>query len=333
MLLTVFLAPVVEEVLKSLVLIGLSKKMSYFVDGAIYGFASGIGFSVVENVLYLARESSGSTPLVAILRVFSTCLMHAAASALVGTAIGRLRYGRGITRVISLVLGWALAMGLHMAFNRLVRFNAGSLMVRSPLVPVLGGLGVGIGGAVLIVVFIRWGLREEKQWMQETLHMGVRVTRQEANMVQQYDQVDELLLQPIIERFGEEKADMVEQFLLKQAQFGIKSKARMMSQSAREQEQLQAEADKLHAEMEALRKKVGVFCMGYVRTVFDEETLEGMASRLADKVRLDGLPEDGGILQTAMAAKMDLSEQPAPRKGGGLYGRLAMGSEEPPSKE
>ncbi|HLY24939.1 MAG TPA: PrsW family glutamic-type intramembrane protease, partial [Aggregatilineales bacterium] len=51
-------APIVEEILKSLVLIYLvfQPRFRYIVDGAVYGFATGIGFSVTENLFYLTTD-------------------------------------------------------------------------------------------------------------------------------------------------------------------------------------------------------------------------------------------------------------------------------------
>ena len=45
-------ATFVEEIFKSLVLLYLVRRgeMTFFVDGAIYGFASGIGFAIAENM-------------------------------------------------------------------------------------------------------------------------------------------------------------------------------------------------------------------------------------------------------------------------------------------
>ena len=50
-----FSAPVLEEILKGLILLFLVRRASftYFVDGAIYGFAAGIGFAIFENVEYI----------------------------------------------------------------------------------------------------------------------------------------------------------------------------------------------------------------------------------------------------------------------------------------
>jgi RsiW-degrading membrane proteinase PrsW (M82 family) len=334
-LLPVLFAPIVEEVLKSLVLIFLSRRMTYFVDGAIYGFASGIAFSVLENILYLSRGSSGTAIVMALLRVFSTCLMHGAASALVGTAIGRLRYGRGLGRVASAVLGWALAIGLHMGFNRVLQYSTG-------LGSLLGALGIGIGGAGLIIVFIRWGLTEEKRWIQETLGIGTGTTRVSASEVQavgKFEQIDELL-RPVVERFGEEKIEEVEKFLLQQARMGIKRKARALSRDPREQEKLGQEIEQLHEQMNTIRRKVGVYCMSFVRAIFPEDALDltTMLGPLVQQAEEKGMSLDdpGSLKQLALArlspgsesSAVDEQQQQAVRQGL-LYGRLGGGNGQP----
>lgn len=296
--LAVLMAPIVEEVLKSAVLIFLARQMSYFIDGMIYGFVGGTAFSILENVLYLADpKNTAPGVLAATLRVFSTCLMHGVASALVGGAIGRFRYSRGGYRLLAkvskraesllivlrpilvggarllvLALGWVLAIGLHMGFNRLVRVEVGT---GSNWVRLAGSVGLGLGGVVLVVLSIRWGLREEKRWIEEMLGVGTgvsRVTPREVSLVQQYDRLDELLLQPIAERFGREKVPLVEAFLLKQAQLGIAEKNRARAPDPQERRKLDEEIGRLRREMDKIRRQVGAYCMSYVR-IFSGETL------------------------------------------------------------
>lgn len=97
-LLITLVAPIVEEVFKSLILVYYVRQpaFTYFVDGAIYGFAVGSAFGMLENLLYISRVSSDSSLILALTRAFSTSLMHGNASALVGIALGRLRFGRGV---------------------------------------------------------------------------------------------------------------------------------------------------------------------------------------------------------------------------------------------
>ncbi len=286
----VLVAPVVEEVLKSLVLLLLSRRMTYFVDGALYGFAAGIAFSILENVLiYLPHARGEGAGWLALMRAFSTCLMHGSASALVGTAIGRFRYGHGGRRALSLVLGWGAAILLHMGFNRLSYTAVPGLGI------LLGALGIGIGGGVLIIFFIRWGLAEEKRWLGETLGLGVGVTQKEVSLVQRYEQIDGLL-EPVWERFGfeEEKLEQVAAFLLKQGQLGIKRKARSMTTDLAEQGRLDEEISGLQEEMERIRRQVGTYIMMCVRSILPPEVVldfAALAERLVDR---EAFREGGG---------------------------------------
>ncbi len=259
----VLVAPIVEELVKSLALIYFGRRpdFTYFVDGAIYGFAAGIGFSILENFLYISRAASGGQgSLVALSRSFSTCLMHGSASALVGVSIGRFRYGHGRARILSTILGWGAAMVLHMAFNRVVELGEG-------MTPVLGAVGLGIGGMILIALFIRWGLAEERKWIEETLGLGLRVTEKEKALVRQLQDLGDLL-KPITDRFGKEKTAQIEEFLVKQAQLGIKQKSSEMTADPRLKQQVQEQIEGLQIEIDDLRRKVGVYCMTYVRSIF-----------------------------------------------------------------
>ena len=57
-----YVAPVVEESLKALVIVYLfrSNRIGFLVDSAIMGFAVGAGFALVENYQYLQIHSSAS---------------------------------------------------------------------------------------------------------------------------------------------------------------------------------------------------------------------------------------------------------------------------------
>jgi hypothetical protein len=198
-------------------------------------------------------------------RSFSTCLMHGSASALVGVAIGLFRYGHGRARLLSAVLGWAAAIFLHSGFNRVVEYWDGAAYL-------VGAVGLGVGGVILIYAFIRWGLRVEKQWIDETLDMKLGVTRKEKSLVLDLDKVEELL-KPVRQRFGKEKTAQVQEFLLKQAQLGIKQKARQLTADSADGAVLEEQIAALQIEMDAIRRNVGVYCMTYVRSIFPPESV------------------------------------------------------------
>jgi len=266
--LVIAFAPVVEEIAKSLSLFYISRRseFTYFVDGAIYGFAAGIGFSIIENFLYLSMNPGIGIAL-ALTRAFSTCLMHGTAAGLVGTVVGRFRFRRQSGRRLALVGGWVAAVLLHAFFNGISR--AAPL---AELAAVALAVGIGLAGVGLIALFINLGLREERQWLGETLNRQVGVTAAEARAAQAYGNLDEVL-KPIAQQFPQ-KAEQVETLLLQQAQMGIKRKVEQRLDDPKLKEQLAQEIVQLRAEMERLRKEIGPYVMAYVRSVFPEGALD-----------------------------------------------------------
>ena len=53
-----YVSPVIEETIKALTIVYLirSQRIAFLVDAAIYGFAVGTGFAVVENLYYLSHR-------------------------------------------------------------------------------------------------------------------------------------------------------------------------------------------------------------------------------------------------------------------------------------
>ncbi len=264
-LLVTLVAPIVEEIIKSLVLVYYVRRpdFTYFVDGAIYGFAIGTTFGLLENLLYVSRTqgaaSTGTALALALTRAFSTSLMHGSASALVGVALGRLRFGRGLTRFASVIMGWAAAIALHLAFNNLISQNLGVLTILLAVLLGLGGVAVNVG-------LIRWGLSEERQWLRETLGRATGVSVGESAVVQQMAQLDQLLA-PVAARFGTEKRRQVETFLRLQAQLGLKRKVEEMTPDPRLRAEMSTQVATLRAEVDELRRTIGVYCMTYVRSI------------------------------------------------------------------
>ncbi len=290
-------APVVEEVGKSLGLIYSVRRpeFTYFVDGAIFGFAAGTAFAIIENLFYLgnARDPLG----MAVNRAFSTSLMHGTASALVGVALGRLRFGHGRHRFAALLVGWASAMTVHMAFNRLV--NSGPLTSAH----LAGAIAIGLGGVALTAALIFWGLREERAWLRETLGLDVGVSAGEANVVHRMADLDTLLA-PVEAHFGAIRRKQVQRFLQLQAQLGLKRKAAALATDARLREALEAQARDLQAQTDALRRDVGIYCMAYVRSILPAET-EPIWDRLTTALAQPSTTEPSMNLWQALADRTE----------------------------
>ncbi len=311
LLLYVLFAPVAEELFKSLSLFPVSRHrdFTYFVDGAIYGFASGIGFSITENFLYIS-QAPRSAILLALIRAFSTCLMHGSAAALVGVAVGRFRFRRGVHRGLAAVGGWGAAILLHAFFNAIGQANLVSSSWITPL-----SVGIGLLGVGLIAFFINRGLHEEGNWMLETLDRQVAVSGAEARAAQSFATLEELLA-PLAATFPE-KAEQIEALVLHQAKFGIKRKIFQQLDAAEAKARLQEELDEMQAEMERLRRQIGSYAMIYVRSVFPEGRVN-VWSNLEMVVRKDQ-PADVARWTDLLTAKEAASAASPARS---IFGRL-----------
>lgn len=260
-----FVAPVLEETVKALVLLYLIRRptFTYFVDGAVYGFAAGIGFAVLENYLYIFQSVEIGLGT-ALGRVISTNLMHASAGAVVGIALGFSRFRRFRGRAFYLLAGLSLAILLHAAFNRLIAASGESQLF-------LYAVGVGLCGVAFTALAIRRGLATEKAWISETLGKANRVTPSESAALRRLDHAD-ALLNPLITLFGKQKARQIEALLLLQAQLGILRKTRERSRHRPHTvRQLTREIDRKQASMEAVRRAIGAYTMASLRILFPVE--------------------------------------------------------------
>lgn len=254
-----FAAPVIEEILKALVLLYLIRHpdFKYFLDGAIYGFASGIGFAIFENFQYIADYPSTAL-ILAISRVLSTNLIHATGTALIGIALGLARFNRlKILQALYLLIGTGLAIAIHSGFNNLV--STGTKLVFA--------LAAGLAGAGLIVAAAIRGLKDEKRWVHEKVGLTQGVTVGEASVVQRLEDVDELLA-PLAKRFGEQKAAQIEKFLFMQAQLAIQGKMLEKMQDEKMRAAIRVQIQELDQRMNQERKAVGAYCMLYLRNIF-----------------------------------------------------------------
>jgi len=90
-----YILPLVEELGKALFLVYLirSNKVGFLVDAAIYGFAVGTGFALVENVYYL-KVLPDADLAVWMVRGAGTAIMHGGVTAIFGI-VAKARLSRG----------------------------------------------------------------------------------------------------------------------------------------------------------------------------------------------------------------------------------------------
>ena len=113
---TRYVAPFIEETFKGLIFVFLimRNRVGFLVDAAIFGFAIGAGFAILENLyfLQLRPDTHLGTWLV---RGFGTAIMHGGATAMFAvTSRALLRRSRSMG---SLVPGYIIAVIVHSTFN------------------------------------------------------------------------------------------------------------------------------------------------------------------------------------------------------------------------
>ncbi len=164
------IAPVVEEVVKGLalflILVVQRHELDSPLDGIIYGAMVGMGFAMVENVLYYTtyfgeNGASGWNELVLVRGVIFG-LNHALYSSLTGLGIALAQMSRNwAVRIAAPLLGLFAAIVLHAIHN--VAMFAGSIT------GFLTGLTFGWGGVVLTIAIIVLSLYQERRWMRHYL--------------------------------------------------------------------------------------------------------------------------------------------------------------------
>jgi len=134
-----YVSPPIEETLKALVIVHLvrTRRVGMLVDGAIFGFAIGTGFGVVENLFYLASRPEAPLAL-HMVRGFGTAIMHGGATCIFAIVSVALADKRPDSVASVFLPGLAAAVLLHSGFNHLlVRPGVATLAVLVTLPPLV----------------------------------------------------------------------------------------------------------------------------------------------------------------------------------------------------
>lgn len=121
---SIVVAPVVEETSKALGLFAIRDSRPAPVNGIVYGGAIGLGFAATENLLYVGGAYLTQGPEVAAwtaaFRGLATVSLHASTTAFVGYAVWRLRFGpRRVVAFFLAPFAFGLAIVAHAAYNTL----------------------------------------------------------------------------------------------------------------------------------------------------------------------------------------------------------------------
>jgi RsiW-degrading membrane proteinase PrsW (M82 family) len=188
---TNIIAPVVEELVKAIILVVLfiayRREFDNVLDGIVYGAMVGLGFAFVENILYLGGEaldggSIGGMVALWIFRAGVFGLNHSMFTAMTGAALGLARSLRQpALKGLVPVLGITAAIVFHAAHNTLVTQVADLALDEGDLTPLLGAcvaiFAADWGGILLVFVLAMVSSSREAHVMRETLIEEVALGR------------------------------------------------------------------------------------------------------------------------------------------------------------
>ena len=112
-------APVAEEIMKSLGILGAAKRnqIDSPLDGVVYAGYVGLGFAMVENIIYFSQAiADDDLGLVFVMRGLFSPFAHPFFTLWVGLAIGT-AVKKGRSRRFAAIRGLLLAMALHSSWN------------------------------------------------------------------------------------------------------------------------------------------------------------------------------------------------------------------------
>jgi hypothetical protein len=257
-------APFVEEIFKSLILLYLVRRAdtTFFVDGAVYGFASGIGFAIAENMLYLSRTDVDTGVVVGMSRAFVASVLHGSATAITGMALAGFPL-RGLNKhpLMAWLIGLTLAITIHSAFNHtafhhFVFGQTGILVLAA----------IAFTGLTIVGVAIMWGLRRERLSLRKSRGVRWGMAKGEAMLVRRLDDLDDLLA-PVEERFGEVKREQVATVLQLGAELAMKQDLIRKTRDPELRTELASQITSLKRDLKQQRHEVGLYVMSYVRSI------------------------------------------------------------------
>ena len=132
------LGPLVEEVLKGTIVLVLIRthRIGFLVDAAIFGFAVGAGFAMIENLYYL-QDLANAHIAVWIVRGFGTALLHGGVQSIFAVMVLTLTDRRGAMNAGAVLPPLVAAAVLHAGFNQFVLPPISQTLAQMLLLPPL----------------------------------------------------------------------------------------------------------------------------------------------------------------------------------------------------
>ena len=166
LLVSVVVAPIIEETVKSVYPFYLlnKKKIGFLVDSAIFGFAAGAGFALIENLFFLHALGERHIFLW-LIRGLGTAVMHGGTTAILMIIARYLLERQKQIPLIPIILGFLTAILIHSGFNYLVHVISAELIVITQLV---------VLPLLLSLIFIN-SEKSLRKWLEEGLAANVQL--------------------------------------------------------------------------------------------------------------------------------------------------------------
>jgi len=149
-----YLAPFTEETCKAAYLVFLfrSRRIGFLVDAAIFGFAVGGGFGILENIFYLSLIPDAKL-FTWVLRGCGTALMHGSTTAIFAVIVQARCENRGYLRKRHLLGALGFSMLMHSLYNHFL------------ISPVLTALGLLLGVPLITFAIYRRSEMALEKWL------------------------------------------------------------------------------------------------------------------------------------------------------------------------
>ncbi|MFO7932404.1 MAG: PrsW family glutamic-type intramembrane protease, partial [Desulfosalsimonas sp.] len=132
-----------------------NKAMNEPIDALIYMITVALGFSAVENTIFLlGNETFLQTLLTGNMRFFGATLLHILASSIIGGAIALSFYKSKIKKAIYILIGFILASTLHSLFNIYI------MNVSEKILFIFSIVWIGI---VVLIIFFEFIKRKQRE--------------------------------------------------------------------------------------------------------------------------------------------------------------------------
>jgi RsiW-degrading membrane proteinase PrsW (M82 family) len=176
---TMYISPIIEESLKALFIIYIlaKGKVGFMIDAAIYGFAIGTGFALVENIYYLSALNEPNL-IIWFIRGFGTAVMHGGTIAIFAIITKNIMDRKNEFKLYQIIPGFLFAIlynlfpgfifafGLHSFFNH---------FLLSPIILTLLQLIV----LPLVIAYVFYKSENTlKEWMESGMDTDVELLEQ-----------------------------------------------------------------------------------------------------------------------------------------------------------